>query len=104
MSGPNSKFNTFIERFKNDIDSQTGLNKTMSFDELCTTARSKYNNMNACDEYSKVDPKDAKILALTTRMENIEKSTNANSAHATTGGGGGGNNLQGASSKNNNPT
>ena len=37
-------------------------------------------------------------------MENIEKSTNANSAHATTGGGGGGNNLQGAGSKNNNPT
>ena len=46
----------------------------------------------------------AKILALTTRLENIEKSTNANSAHATTGRGGGGNNLQGAGSKNNNPT
>ena len=57
-----------------------------------------------CDEYSKVDPKDAKILALTTRLKNLEKSTNANSAHATTGGGGGGNNLQGAGSKNNNPT
>ena len=76
----------------------------MSFDELCTAARSKYNNMDACGEYSKVDPKDAKTLALTTRLENIEKSTNANSAHATTGGGGGGNNLQGAGSKDNNPT
>ena len=60
--------------------------------------------MDACDEYSKVDPKDAKILALTTRLENLEKSTNTNSAHATTGGGNGGNNLQGAGSKNNNPT
>ena len=79
--------------------------KTMSLDELCTAARSKYNNMYACDEYSKVDPKDAKILSLTTRLENIEKSTNANSAHAKTGGGGGGgDNLQGAGSKNNNPT
>ena len=76
----------------------------MSFDELCTTARSKYNNMDACDEYSKVDPEDANILALTKRVENIEKSTNANLAHSTTGGGGGGNNLQGAGSKNNNPT
>ena len=76
----------------------------MTFDELCTAARSKYNNMDACDEYSKVDPKDSKILSLTTRLENLEKSTNANSAHATTGGGGGGNNLQGAGSKNNNPT
>ena len=60
--------------------------------------------MDACDEYSKVDPKDAKILDLTTRLENIEKSTNANSDHATNGGGGGGNNLQGAGSKSNNPT
>ena len=50
----------------------------MTFDELCTAARSKYNNMDACDKYSKVDPKDAKILALTTRLENIEKSTNTN--------------------------
>ena len=105
MSGTNSKFNACIEHIKDNIDLQTGLNKTMSFDELCTAARSKYKNMDACDEYSKVDPKNAKILALTTRVENIKKSTNANSDHATTGGGGGsGNNLQGACSKNNNPT
>ena len=104
FSVPNAKFNAFIEHIKDDIDLQRGLNKTMSFDKLCTAARSKYNNMDACDEYSKVDPKDANILALTTRLENLDKSTNANSAHATTGGGGGGNNLQGAGSKNNNPT
>ena len=41
LSGPNAKFNAFIERIKDGIDSQTGLNKTMSFDELCTAARSK---------------------------------------------------------------
>ena len=45
LSGPNAKFNAFIERIKDDTDSQTGLNKTMSFDELCTAARSKYNNI-----------------------------------------------------------
>ena len=76
----------------------------MTFNELCTADRSKYINMDACDEYSKVDPKDAMIIALTTRLENLDKSTNANSAHTTTVGGGGGNNLQGAGSKNNNPT
>ena len=76
----------------------------MSFNELCTAARSKYNNMDACNEYSKADPKDAKILALTTRLEYLKKSTNANLTHATTGGGNGGNNFQGAGSKNNNPT
>ena len=104
LSGPNAKFNAFIERIKDDIDSQTGLNITMSFGKLCTAARSKYNNMDAWDEYSKVDPKDATILALTTRLENLEKSTNTSLARATTGGGNGGNNLQGAGSKNNNPT
>ena len=104
LSGPNAKFNAFIERIKDDIDLQTGLNKTMSFDELCSAARSKYNNMDVCDEYSKVDLKDANILVLTTRLENLEKSTTVNAAHATTGGGNGGNNLQGAGSKNNNPT
>ena len=49
LSGPNSKFNAFIERIKDDIYSQTGLNKTMTFDELCTAAHSKYNNMYAYD-------------------------------------------------------
>ena len=60
--------------------------------------------MDACDKYSKVYPKDAKILDLTTRLENLEKYTNANLVHAATGGGGGGNNHQGAGSKSNNPT
>ena len=32
LSGPDANFNAFIERIKDDIDSQTGLNKTMSFD------------------------------------------------------------------------
>ena len=76
----------------------------MTFDKPCTAARSKYKNMDACDKYSKVDPQDANILALTTRLKNPEKSNNANSAHATTSGGGGVNNLRGAGSKNNNPT
>ena len=61
----------------------------MTFDNLCTAARSKYNNMDASGEYTRVDPKDAKILALTTRLESLKKSTAPNSAHATTGGGGG---------------
>ena len=32
LSVPNAKFNAFIERIKDDIDSQTGLKKTMTFD------------------------------------------------------------------------
>ena len=51
LFGPNDKFNAFIERIKDDIDLQTGLNKNMTFNEFCTAACSKYNNMDACDEY-----------------------------------------------------
>ena len=44
--------------------------------------------MYASGEYTRVDPKEAKILALTTRLESLEKSATPNSAHATTGDGG----------------
>ena len=62
----------------------------MTFDQLCSAARSKYNNMEASDEYSKVDPKDATIMALTSRLEIMEKSNTTKAALATTGGGRGG--------------
>ena len=61
----------------------------MTFGNLCTAACSKYNNMDASGKYTRVDPKDAKILALTTRLDTLKKLTTPNSAHATTGGGGG---------------
>ena len=40
LSGPNAKVNSFIERIKDDIDSQTGLK---TFDQIFSAARSKYN-------------------------------------------------------------
>ena len=52
----------------------------------------------------KMIQKNAKILVLTIRLENLEKSTDAKSAHTITGGGDNGNNIQGAGSKSNNPT
>ena len=90
LSGPNAKFNSFIDRIKDDIDSQTGLNKDMTFDQICTAARAKFNNMEASNEYNKVDPKDATILALTTRLEVMEKSAHATTSTGRVGGGGGG--------------
>ena len=90
LSGPNAKFNSFIERIKDDIDSQTGLNKDMTFDQICSAAPSKYNNMEASNEYSKVDPKDATIMALTSRLETMEKANTTKAVLATTGGGRGG--------------
>ena len=51
LSGPNAKFNAFIERINDDLDPQTGFNQTMSFEKIWSAARSKYNKMDACDEY-----------------------------------------------------
>ena len=90
LSGLNPKFNAFIKRIKDDIDSGIELNNHMLHDDLATAARAKYNNMVASDEYSKLDPKDAKILALTTKVTAIERYVSANPANMTSGGGSGG--------------
>jgi len=63
---------------KDDIDSQTGVNKDLPYDQIILAARLKYNNMEATSEWDQVDPKDAKILALTTRLESLEKAGNSN--------------------------
>ena len=62
----------------------------MLHDDLATAAREKYNNMVASDEYSKLDPKDAKILALTTKVTALKRSVSAILANVTSRGGSGG--------------
>ena len=90
LSGTNPKFNAFIYRIKDDIDSGIGLNNHMLYDDLATKARARYNNMVASNEYSKLDPKYAKILVLTTKVTAIERSVSENSANVTSSGGSGG--------------
>ena len=58
--------------------------------DLATAACAKYNNMVASDEYGQLDPKDAKILVLTTKVTALEKSFVAHSANAIQCGGAGG--------------
>ena len=83
LSGPNDDFNRFIKSIKDDIDSQTGVNKELRFDEIALAARTKYNNMDATGEWKKVNPKDAQILALTTRLDKMERDKAAPAVHAT---------------------
>ena len=90
LSGLNPKFNAFIERIKNDIDSGIGFKNHMLHDDLVTAARAKYNNMVASGEYSKLDPKDANIIALTTKFTALERSVSENLANVISGGGSGG--------------
>ena len=47
LSGPNPKFNDFIEQIKDGIDSGIGLNNHMSHNDLATAACVKYKNMVA---------------------------------------------------------
>ena len=70
LSVLNPKFNASIERIKYDIDLCMWLNNHMLHDDLASVARSKYNNMVASNEYSKIDPKDAKIIALPSLLSN----------------------------------
>ena len=62
----------------------------MLHEDLATAARAKYNNMLDSDEYSKLYPKDANVIALTTNVISLERSVSANSAKVTSGGGSGG--------------
>ena len=69
----------------------------MLHDDLVTAANVKFKNMVASDEYSKLDPKYSNILALTTKVTDLERSVSANSENVTSGGvyGGGYNGNQG---------
>ena len=87
LSGPNSKFNAFIKQIKDDIYSGIVLNNHMLHDDLSTADSVKYNNRVDSDEYSKLDPKDANIIALTKKVTALERSVSENLANVTSGGG-----------------
>ena len=86
LSGPNPKINAFIEQIKYDIDMCIGLNNHMLHDDLVTASCAKYNNMVASDEYFKLDPKVANIVALTKKVFVLERSVSENLAKVKSGG------------------
>ena len=73
-SGPNDRFNKYIERIADDIDSGTGANKDLDWESIIVAARTKYTNMEATSEWDAVDPRSAQMLALTTRIKELENS------------------------------
>ncbi len=89
-SGPNADFNAFMQRIMDDIQSGNGYHKNITTDNLIITARTKYNNMVADKTWGKVDPRDAKIMALTTALKELKKagpSKPKDAANATDAGG-----------------
>ncbi len=63
----------FIQRIVDNIQSGNGFNRNITTDKLAIAARTKYNNMIEDKPWSKVDPHNAKIMALTTKLKLIEK-------------------------------
>ena len=73
VTGPNHHFNQFIDQITDDVESGIGAHAGITPDNLIRASRTKYNNMDTLDVWNKVDPRDAKILALTTIVAKLEK-------------------------------
>ena len=74
-SGPNATFNNFIEHINDDIESGTGTHKDIHWRDLIIMAKKKYGNMDATNDWDKVDPINAQMLALGTRLDQLKKDT-----------------------------
>ena len=92
LSGKNDVFNNFVQRGKDEWE----LGKDQNFEDVMENATIKYNNMVKQKLWSQTDPKDTKILALTTLNNELQHgkkgASNGNSgksyADAVNGGGG----------------
>ena len=69
LSGPNADFNTIMKSIKSDVDAGYGYNANVAPATLLMSAKQLYTNISRRNEWSKVDPRDAQILALTTALE-----------------------------------
>jgi hypothetical protein len=73
VTGPNNMFNEYIQRLTDDVESGTGYNANIAADEVIKGARSKYNNMSLRKQWNRVDPRDAELMALKTKVTLLEK-------------------------------
>lgn len=99
MSGPNAKFNNYIDRINDDIEAKSGPYKDYTVDTIISAATTKYETMDRTGDWSKVDPRDAKLLALTTESSTLKEELSSLKALGTQqyggGGGSGGTNRTG---------
>ena len=69
LSGPNADFNTRKKSIKSDVDAGYGYNANVASAMLLMAENKLYTNIWRQNELSKVNPRDAQILALTTALE-----------------------------------
>ena len=72
LSGPNAKFNTHFEMIKTDVQSGMGFHSNITAKKLLTAAQTLFNNLESTDEWTKVDPKEARLLALQTELTQVK--------------------------------
>ena len=73
LSGPNDNFNMWVGRVKTDIESRTGPHKDDTYLDVIDAARAIYINMEESGEWDKVNPREAKLIALSTELEKLKK-------------------------------
>ena len=72
-TGPNHDFSLWVKHVHDEVNSGIGHNASIDADKLIIASRSKYNNMVDEDEWGKVDPRDAQLLALQTEFIQLKK-------------------------------
>ena len=90
-SGPNAKFNDFLQSIEQDIQSGIGQHSQITVHKLFTSAELFYNNLVSKNEWDKVNPKDASIMALMTDIERLKKEIETKGKSNGNGKGNGGN-------------
>ena len=95
LSSKNEEFRQAIRSEKTNWEK----GEDVSADAIITVATAKYNNLRKQKTWNQVDPKDAKIVALTTKVENLAKALATNSS---ANGRSGGSDQKGKDGKNEN--
>ena len=58
-TGPNARFNAFVQHIIDDAESGVGSHATITMDALIIACKTKYNNMDGRNKWTAVDPRDA---------------------------------------------
>ena len=77
-----------MKAVKGDVDPGVDPHAKFTFENLVVLSRKKCLNTTVSNKYVVVDPKDAQLMALSTRIHNLEESEKL--VHSTSCGGGGG--------------
>ncbi len=89
-TGPNADLNAFMDCIVDDIQLGCGNNCDITCNKLIISACMKDNNMVDDKTWGKVDPRDGKVMALTTMLEKLEKGVTKSAANVANGGRAGG--------------